>query len=261
VSWASTIDGDWLRLRYSHKGEWAEFVIDPPATTVYSSASAGVRSADIAELLLGPVFAAVLAKRGRTCLHGAVVAVNGSVLCLLGVKGSGKSTTSLALIQRGGTLIADDTAVLCEVEDRPGVFVDAARLRIRADAAALVRDPFERLPPRWTCDTPDEKRYLEVPRPPGTPLGEVVDLDCVYFLGSRNGSVEPSIRPLSAVEAFSRLMASRHPAGAVTPGGERRDFEVLARLAGQVPVRELSRPDGLATMDRIVDALLADVAG
>ena len=58
------------------------------------------------------VGAFVLAQQGRFALHANVVDVNGTVIAISGRRGAGKSTTSLALSQRGHRLITDDVATL-----------------------------------------------------------------------------------------------------------------------------------------------------
>ena len=91
-----------------------------------------------------------------TVVHGSAVAFGGRGLLILGTSGSGKSGLALALMGRGGQLVADDRVVLARRED---VLVASAP----AVLAGLI-----------------EARgvgILRVPAIPEAPLALVVDLD------------------------------------------------------------------------------------
>lgn len=98
-------------------------------------------------------------------VHGSCVAVGGRAVLILGPSGAGKSTLALALMARGGLLVADDRTVLA-VEggrlfaDAPetlrgmiearGVGILAADAAGRSEVTVLVdlsQDEPERLPP------------------------------------------------------------------------------------------------------------------
>lgn len=98
-------------------------------------------------------------------VHGSCVAVGGRAVLILGPSGAGKSTLALALMARGGLLVADDRTILA-VEggrlfaDAPetlrgmiearGVGILAADAAGRSEVTVLVdlsQDEPERLPP------------------------------------------------------------------------------------------------------------------
>ncbi len=98
-------------------------------------------------------------------VHGSCVAVGGRAVLILGPSGTGKSTLALALMARGGLLVADDRTILA-VEggrlfaDAPetlrgmiearGVGILAADAAGRSEVTVLVdlsQDEPERLPP------------------------------------------------------------------------------------------------------------------
>ena len=249
-------NGTWLRLRYADADDWVEFVIAPGGTTVWISSS-DVRWDEVCELLLGPVFSCVLEQRGVTCLHAAVLKIDGAVAGFIGAKGAGKSTLSLALLQHGAELVSDDVAALGDHDGRPTVAVGPPRLRLRQDSAGVLDGSFEALRPVWAqAENRPPKRYVETS--PALPEGPL-PLDALYFLAPRDGD-EPSLRSVSPVEAVPRLMADRHMVHLIDRVGDRRDFPVLARVAAQVRLRELRRPDALSALDRTIELVRADLA-
>jgi HPr kinase/phosphorylase len=78
-------------------------------------------------------------------IHGTAVLVGGDGVLIRGDSGSGKSTLALALIERGGKLIADDRLILSAVNGRliatpPGATAGQIELRGRG----LISVPHER---------------------------------------------------------------------------------------------------------------------
>jgi hypothetical protein len=251
-------DGPCLHLTYARAPDWAEFVIDEHGRNVRAARSETVLLGDVAELLLGQVFSCLLAQRRVTCLHAAVVEIERRVLALVGAAGVGKSTTALALLDRGANLVSDDVAVLRQRGRRMTVSIGAARVRARVDAAgALVGSPTD-LEPVWACEPLGEtKRY--VPSVLTNHQADLCSLDVVFLLDApTDGEANIQIRALEPTEALPRLMANRHMVEALDRDAHRRDFERLARTVEMIPVRELSRPIGLQTVHRTAAAIEAD---
>lgn len=257
---AETQDGSWLRLRYAFDDEWADFVIDPAGTSISVARSDNVLLEEATELLIGAVFSCLASQRGLTCVHAAVVRLDGRTIALVGRSGSGKSTTALALIRHGCVLVSDDVAVLSSAEEGVVAAAGAPRIRMRPDSAGMLAGSFDSLVPLWADGRPGPpKRYLPLDPEARTPDG-AQRLDAIYFLAPWSADAdEPSIVRLSRARALSKLMAHRHMPDAIHPAAHPRDFELLARLAETVPVREVIRPDGLDTTDRTVAAILDDV--
>jgi hypothetical protein len=261
IAWrADTEQGSCLRLRYAMDSEWAEFVIDERGDSVSVSRARGIAFAEVAELLLGPVFSCVLAQRGFTCLHAATVNVGGQVVAIVGPSGAGKSTTALALVQSGGALIADDVAVLDDRPGPPAVRSGAPRLRMRPDSATSLVGSYAELDSMWIHeDRRPSKRYVQVDESTAVAGDTTWPLDIVYLLLADAGASAPTLKTLSPAQALARLMPLRHMSGALDAGAHRRDFQKLARLAEAVPVRELTRPQDLSCAPDTVAAILADL--
>jgi hypothetical protein len=259
---AQTDRGSWLRIRYSLADEWLEFVVDERGDTVWVTRSPTVGLDEAAGLLLGPVLSSVLGRRGLTCVHAAVIALDGKTIALVGHSGAGKSTTALALVQHGGALIADDVAVLTESSGRVTVAAAARtpRLRMQPDSARWLLGSYESLNPTWSEERPmPPKRYFDVPPAEGITDEGGHTLDVLYILGWTDPSAEPSIARLSPARALAKLMAHRHMTTSSEPTSHPRDFELLARLAESAPVNELVRPTGLQSTEQTVAAIISDV--
>lgn len=104
--------------------------------------------------LLGPVFALLLHRRGQLVLHGSAVEIAGKAHVFLGDKGTGKSTTALALIAAGHRLIADDVVAL-ELASDGSVGVCAGCPAMKLDRAMLT----DLQNGTYTVIQPDEGAY------------------------------------------------------------------------------------------------------
>jgi hypothetical protein len=257
---ARTERGSLLRLRYDGADSSAEFVIDEQGEAVWATLSEGVEIEEAAELFLGPVFSCVLEQRGLTCLHASVVRIDGRVVAFVGGKGAGKSTTLLAFVERGGTPVSDDVAVLTRRGGRPAVHPGEPRVRIRQDSAEALLGSYDSLRPVWKQEEMrPAKRYAELPGESSARDLGPVPLDAAYLLAPRGcADLKPSVRALPGAKALVRLMSERHVASVLEPDGHKRDFARLAELVQEIPIRELLRPEGLHAASETVDAVLAD---
>lgn len=65
----------------------------------------------IRAIILGTCFGNILYQRETIAIHGGAVVFGDKAVVVSGVSGAGKSTVSLALREKGGTFLADDTVV------------------------------------------------------------------------------------------------------------------------------------------------------
>src|SRR5205085_737275 len=134
--------------------EVAEFVVRDGREVVVDPVE-GVGPDVVEPWLSGLVAAIVLAQRGEFALHANLVDVDGRGVAVAGASGAGKTTTSLSLARRGGTLLGDDVVHLGV--DGPAVthvttgramhvVVETAEaLRLDVTAATRVAGPAEKL--------------------------------------------------------------------------------------------------------------------
>jgi len=84
--------------------------------------------------LLGSVFAVALHLHGLLCLHGSAVTLDGSAIGFLAPKGTGKSTTAMALCAAGGALVTDDMLAV-HPSTMPTAWPALAAVRLLDDSA------------------------------------------------------------------------------------------------------------------------------
>lgn len=257
-------DGPHMRIRFDHPEipGHTEFAIDPTGSTV-RLAWQDTKLEDAISLFMGAAMSALLRLRGMLCLHASVVRVGDHAIAFLGDKGAGKSTTAGALATHGrGAVLSDDIAALRMSGTRGDWRAYAGDLRLRLWPQAL-----ETLATPTTTTDPilsiDAKRALRLDHPwsvdqQGTPNDAA--LSAIYVLEPRD---TPDFRietvpPVEAMMAVSRHVSlSTLP---LSPAQRASEFQALAMLSRDIPVRRLRRPDDLTRLSELSDCLAADMA-
>jgi hypothetical protein len=178
--------------------------------------------------------------------HAASVVVDGRGVLLVGPKGSGKSTLSLALAARGHALLGDETAAYQPstvlllpmprpVGIKPGVRAKAIgaaldQLSCTADPEGIFRVPIERL---LATNSPTPAR-----------------LRGVVFL--RGFGPEPRLTPISAGR---EELAQMQPLATTTSGNTTMKVFEMIRLLGSVVCNTLTAGDPDATANYIEEAI------
>jgi hypothetical protein len=135
-------------------------------------------------------------------IHAAAVARNGRAHIIAAPSGTGKSTTSWALLKHGFRYLSDELAP---------IDLDAMAVVPYPHALCLKAEPPEQYAlPAGTVPT---ERTLHVPIPaPGTghpdSSSDPVPLASLLFLDYRPDEAEPSMTPISAAEAAARLYSN-----------------------------------------------------
>jgi aryl sulfotransferase len=190
-------------------------------------------------------------QRGLLSLHAAVLDVNGTAIAVAGDRGAGKSTTAVALAQRGHEVLCDDVAVL---EFRPdGVWTMPywRAVHLLEDAAERLGVDFDALPALG----PERAKAAWPAADPGAdqrPLGRVVVL-----------VADPAVDEVRVEEArgSARMAAlaehARRDGIAPVILGEEQYFAQVARLADSLPVTVIRRPAGSDSLAEVVAAIEA----
>jgi hypothetical protein len=211
---------------------------------------------DAATYLLGPVMAIVAQLRGTTCLHGCAVAIEGSVIAILGPQGAGKSTSATAFARAGYPVVADDLILLLDTEE--GFMVNPAYpiLRLWPSSVKLLfgsENALPRLTPGWEkrgLDLNGGYRFQEEPLP----------LAAVYFLGERSADESaPFLAPVSGAPALLKLIANSWGHYADKSAILARQMQVLTRLSRQVPMRHLVANVDSRLLPQMCQLLVDDV--
>jgi hypothetical protein len=200
--------------------------------------------------------AASLQLAGEVVLHGSAVAVGGRAILLLGSSGSGKSTTSVALLRAGHALLSDDIAAVTFDEGAPTVHPGPQRMRVApATARAAGWEP-ERLPRVFSAAVLGDKLAVD---PTGDAFCPIpLSIVAIYVLGPRGRHLQ--IAPLAPPDALRALLGNGYRSLLLSRAQHGRLLPHLARLAETVPTRRVGAEDDLASLPRLVEALVADAA-
>lgn len=264
IAWsAPSADGRYMRLRYSGQNEagqiaWLDYIIDPAGSHVWVTWSAPRQNMEA--FLLGPVLGCVLRMRGHTALHASVVAVDGQCIALLGTKGAGKSTTAAAFAQLGLTVLADDMAVLVDQGSTFLVQPGYPCLRLTPEATTLVGSA-EKLARIFHKDknAPD-KYYLDLTTQGKAFPQEPHSLQAIYLLQARDNQLQaPSISGLAVASGVMNLIPHTSTNFVLDQSQRADEFNVLARLAKHVPLRQLHCPNNLNRLPELCEVILNDL--
>ncbi len=238
-----------------------EFLISADGRRIACHALNGTPREAFHAYLLGQVLSFALIKRGVEPLHSTAVVIDGEAVGFVGDCGYGKSSLGAAFLQAGHALLTDD---LLAVEEggraflaHPGpprikLFPGMAR-RLLGTRATGVR--MNSLTPKLVIPLAGRGKMF---------WGQAAPLKAIYALTppSRRGPGDRiAIRPLSPRRACVALLQSTFNAAVVEPARLRRQLDLAARLAREIPVRSLSFPRRLARLPAVREAILADLTG
>lgn len=229
------------------------FAVDAAGAEVWADWADEATLEDTATYLLGPVAALLLRLRGCVPLHASALLLGGAAVAFAGTSGAGKSTLAAAFARLGRTVIADDVLA---VEERDGALrahPAYPRVRLWPDSTEALfgrEDALPLLTPNW------DKRYLPLD---GAFPADPLPLRAVYLLDARADGA-PAIRPLPPREGLMRLIAVTCATFVPDAALREREFRVLARLAGEVPLRAVAAPAGMDALPALCRAIEEDAA-
>ena len=201
--------------------------------------------------LLGSVFAVALHLHGLLCLHGSAVTLDDSAIGFLAPKGTGKSTTAMALCAAGGALVTDDMLAV-HPSTVPTAWPALAAVRLLDDSARRLgrsegspRDPksgkyrVTSLP-----DTQVEKRRV--------PVAAIYELASVTADTAAPAAQRVRLTGVTAIAALLR----HHKNGDVLGEADRTSlFMRAADVARHVPVFRLEIARDFARLSEVVAQL------
>jgi hypothetical protein len=239
---------------YIHVEKVFEAVVSSDGRVVTCARLGEVEQRSYEANLLNFVLAAALTLQGEEPIHATVVAFDGRAIGMLGHSGAGKSTLAAALVARGGELITDDMLRLTFTDGPPIAQPGPYRLKL-FDAAA--RHFLPRAAQEGHFNVLSGKTMMR----PDTPVPaqrEGRPLAALFWLSEREpegGDV--SLRQLAGVELAKVLLAATMNSRYQALDRLARQLAFDERLAGLVPVFELTYPRTFAALDRVCDAIVA----
>ena len=211
---------------------------------------------ETATYLLGPVLGFVLRVRGINSLHASAVAIGGRACAFLGASGSGKSSSAAAFAKLGHPVLADDVTPVTEDGGRFLAHPGYPRVRLWPDSVEGLFGDAEALPrivEGW------DKRFVDLAAAPFGFQREPLPLAAIYLLDPRPGP--PSLEEVGAREAVMAIVAESFATYMLDRERRAREFEFIARLVDQVPVRRLARGDDFRDAARACELVAADIVG
>jgi hypothetical protein len=204
-----------------------------------------------------------LEQRGTPCLHANALAHGERAIGLIGESLAGKTTLTVALLQRGLSLLSDDLLTLAETGGTFRVAPGLPQLRMWPDAIAGL---LPRTSPRTMARVHArlDKRLVPAARVARRRIADVdVPLDALYLLErDRTGTrLEVAVERMPPSEALLALLSYSVIGDAATALGlERGRLARLARVVDAVGVSRLRYPDGLEWLPQVCQAIVADLA-
>jgi hypothetical protein len=199
------------------------------------------------------IFLRLLRKREDVIfLHAATVEVNGRGLLLVGPKGSGKTTTALALSVRGHKVLGDETAIYEPATGRILPFARPVSIK-QGPAAARVRSIVNQ-----RLRTPDEdgvmrlgiREFVSAPAQP-VPLRTIIFLKPFGDRPSLERVQAPGNEEVSMLQPLATSLAGA--------GSTRRIFQMI-KLCSTTPIFHLSPADPDETAGLIEEVLASYVS-
>ncbi len=199
--------------------------------------------------LLGSCTGMILYQRGLVPIHGNAIATKAGTIIVAGNIGAGKSTTALALLERGSRLVADDISAIELVGGKPTVRPGFPRLKLwRATVEAFNIDPasLRKLRPELEkYHYPVEDRFCAESQP----------LRAIYILQPSNES-GIRIRSLTGNERLMQIQP--HLYKLRFPGIMKNWPQALVKIcliAGRVPIRIVERPRLGSSINEVAEAI------
>ncbi len=202
--------------------------------------------------VMGSCTGALLFQRGMIPIHGNTITTPKGTFMVVGRIGTGKSTTTMALLRRGHRLLADDISPVSFDTRETRIIPGFPRLKLwksTLEQFGLDCESFQRVRPgldKFHC--PVNEQFCPEPR----------KLDAVYVL-QPGDSPDVKITPLSGIQRLEGLRA--HLYKIRFRDAVRNWPPVLAkacRLADAVQVNIVERPANQMTIETVAEAIEQD---
>jgi hypothetical protein len=261
---AYTPNDTYFRLHYAYGKRYQTYILNGCGSAIWVESnpywSEELFTYEVVQsLLLGRMLGILLRLRGLVCLHGNTVVAGAKAFALLGTSGAGKSTLTASLLALRCALLSEDRVVLCLEGDTFWAQPGATRLRLAPDTLATFQLDARALE---RVNSYEDKWY--VPLAQGIPNARIqaaaMPLSAIYLLVPREKELrEPRLQALSTVPALPELLRQRFAAFELPHSQAADEYTRVARLAQQLPVRMVHRPDDLRALSETARLILNDV--
>ena len=246
-------DGAYFRVLYN---DGTEFFLDRLGTRIWATWPDRLTLEDTAVFLRGSILGFVLRLRGLTSLHASAVAVGNQAIALVGPAGAGKSTTAAAFARLGYPILSDDIVPVLDRGDSFLVQPGYPCLCLWPGSVSSLYGSPDALPlltPNW------DKRYLALKDNGYRFQQEPLTLAAIYSLGERcYDSTGPLVEALPARAGFMALVSNTYMNYLLDQTMRAREFELLGRVATNVPLRYVRPRADRAHLTRLCEVILND---
>lgn len=232
------------------------FVINQFGSEIWAQWPDNLTLEDMTTYLFGPILGFVLRLRGVVSLHASGVVIGGWAIAILGAAGAGKSTTAAAFARGGYPVITDDLFVLLDSDPSFHVHPGYPGLRLWPDSVDALWGSPDALPtitPTW------DKRYLNLSDNGYEFQTQPVPVVAIYVLGNRSaGPNTPAIENHSDPILLT-LIANSYSNYLLDTKMRIREFDLLGRLAGAVPIQRAVPHTDPARLPELCQRIVEDV--
>lgn len=231
---AESASGIYLKLTFITAHGDLSVLMDPDKKNVWIIHSNTEPVSNMNSLFVGSILGCILRLRGTLCLHGSVINIDGQAVILTGKKKSGKSTTATAFSRLGYKVMADDIAVINEVNGDFFVQPGYAKVRLRPQ-------PLEVFYPENTYEFDSvyshrDSKYSDLK---GSFHNTPLRLGAIYLLSeTEETDGVPFVKSTSA-ERLVQLHSNTFAGYVLSASQRKAEFEMLGRLSLKVPVKYL----------------------
>jgi hypothetical protein len=233
-----------------------QFVIDAEARRIWGAVEPPLTDEDLATYFLGPVMGFLLRQRHITALHASAVDVAGQAVAFSGDAGYGKSTTAAALALRGRPVLSEDIVPLRESAGEFLAIPGYPRVCLWPDSVSKLLGSAQALPqltPVW------EKRYLSLDGVLANFASQPLPLALIYLFSPRSDAPSaPLIEEVRPRIALLELVQNTYMNWLLDRKQRAVEFDTLARLVRNVPVRRIIPHTDPQRIDRLCELILAD---
>ena len=199
--------------------------------------------------ILGYGFAILLYQRGNLILHANAIDMGDGALVLLGSRGSGKSTTSLALSRGGYGLVADDILHIKFDSNYPTVFSGFPRIKLWPDIIKGINEDLESIP---RIHSKAEKRSYPLVH---NFLTKSQRIKSFYFIEKGN---QTEIEEMSSFDTLNELLKSSYCFKLFDENDLANNLKQCGELIKKVPVKKLRVKHSLKDFPQLVKIIEED---
>lgn len=201
-------------------------------------------------LILGPALGIILHLQGRMVIHANAVNINGKAVAIMGHNGMGKSTTTMALVGRGYTLLADDIlSIEFDHQGYPVVHPSRARIKLWPEVYPKYTEYIQKID---IIHPESPKRSCQLKRQSQS----IIPLKHIYILEE---SDKLGLSRVNHSEALIELIRNSYCANIFQAQDEIDHFRDYGKIVQRVHIKYLYRYNSLDELEKLAGLIVNDV--